>query len=308
MNLGNLAGAKQIKLVVRAIVDWGNPDDYTTWLNQFFAQPVPNGTQVTPPPFMQVKDSQGNWVTIPDSREFPLPPDGAPRTYVIDLTGLFPTNDYSLRINNFWNVTFDYIGIDTTQQQPITIQKINPQAYLSQVYAAQAGSPTGAFTKYGNVTSLVQSEDDMFVIGTQGDALSLQFPLSSIAAPAPGMVRDYFLYEASWFKDQSGNWGFGFGFTVDPLPFQTMSGFPYPPTENYPNDTAHQTYLAQWNTRAYTDPATPQNTTISQNSFVITGLSISAITAAMTYSNFKVGVFNIRFHKSKREITHVFAA
>ena len=104
------------------------------------------------------------------------------------------------------------------------------------------------------------------------------------------MARDYFLYEASWFKDQTGNWGFGFGFTVDPLPFQTMSGFPYPPSENYPNDTAHQAYLAQWNTRVYAEPPT-QNTTISQNSFAIPALSTFAVGAVMIYVNYKVGAF-----------------
>ncbi|HTY73976.1 MAG TPA: CARDB domain-containing protein [Candidatus Nanoarchaeia archaeon] len=249
LNLGDLSGAKQVKLVVRAIVDWGNPDDYTNWLNNFFAQPVPDGTQVTPPPYMEVKDAHGNWMRVPDGREFPLPSDGAARTYVIDLTGLFPTNDYSLRISNFWNVTFDYIGVDTSSQQNITVQKINPQAYLYQAFSAGNASATGDFTKYGNVTQLVLGEDDMFVIGRQGDAVSLQFPTSNLTAVPQGMVRDYFLYEASWFKDENGNWGFGFGFTVDPLPFQNMSGFPYPPSEGYPNDTAHQNYLQQWNTR-----------------------------------------------------------
>ncbi len=249
LNLGTLAEAKQVKLVVRAVVDWGSPDDYTVWLDKFFAQPVPDGTEVTPPPFMEVKNAQGNWVQIPMSREFPLPPDGVPRTYVIDLTGLFPTNDYSLRINNFWNVTFDFIGVDTTSQQAITVQRIQPKATLYQSYAAGTAAATGSFTKYGDVTPLLMAEDDMFVIGRQGDALSLQFPVDGLAAPAPGMARDYFLYEASWFKDETGNWGFGFGFTVDPLPFRSMSGFPYQPTESYPNDTTHQNYLTQWNTR-----------------------------------------------------------
>jgi hypothetical protein len=80
------------------------------WLDLFFAQPVPNQTQVTPPPHMEVKDSSGEWVRLQDSRQISLPPDGLARTFVVDLTGLFPTDDYSLRISNFWNVTFDYVG------------------------------------------------------------------------------------------------------------------------------------------------------------------------------------------------------
>ena len=249
LNLGNLTGAQQIELLVNAIVDWGSGDDYNTWLNKFFEQTVPNGTQVTPPPYLEVKDANGNWMRIPENRQIPLPPDGVARTYVVDLTGLFPTNDYSLRISNFWNVTYDYIAIDTTPQQNITIQKINPQAYLYQEFNASPAAATGNFTKYGNVTDLLLSENDMFVIGRQGDAVSLQFSTANLSTPMAGMVRDYFFYDACWFKDENGNWGFGFGFTADPLPFQNMTGFPYPPNENYPNDTTHQTYQQQWNTR-----------------------------------------------------------
>jgi hypothetical protein len=249
-----LSGASQIKLLVKAIVNWGDPNDYATWLDGFFAQPVPNGTQITPPPYMEVKDANGNWVRVPQSRDFPLPPDGVARTYVVDLTGLFPTDDYSLRISNFWNVTFDYIGVDTTTQQNVTIQRIDPQAYLYQSFGAGTESATGNFTRYGNVTQLVLTEDDKFVIGKQGDAVSLQFSTANLAAPAEGMVRDYFLFEATWFKDTNGNWGFGFGFTVDPLPFRGMSGFPYPPDESYPFDPEHQDYLSEWNTRVVNPP------------------------------------------------------
>jgi hypothetical protein len=250
LNLGNLANAKQIKLVVKAVVDWGSPDDYNNWLNYFFdpTNPVPDGTQITPPPLMEVKAANGSWIPVPESRQFPLPPDMTARTYVVDLTGLFPTNDYSLRISNFWNVTFDYIGVNFTPQQNITIHKIDPTAYMYQSF--QTGSlSSGSFTKYGNVTDLVTSENDQFVIGRQGDAVSMQFDAATLPQPSDGMVRDYFFFDSCWFKDENGNWGFGFGFTVDPLPFSNMTGFPYPQTESYPNDTEHTSYLTHWNTR-----------------------------------------------------------
>jgi hypothetical protein len=296
MDLGNLTGAKQIKLVVRAVVDWGSPDDYTTWLDKFFAQPVPDGTEITPPPYMEVQDANGNWVRVPQSRDFPLPPDVSPRTYVIDLTGLFPTNNYSLRINNFWNVTFDFIGVDLTPQQPITTQVIYPQAYLYASNPPGSGAATGALTKYGNVTELVQTYDDMFVIGRQGDAVSLYFPTANLTAPAPGMVRDFFLFEASWFKDETGNWGFGFGFTVDPLPFSNMTGFPYPADESYPNDTAHQDYLRDWNTRIIAAP----DDSASQNGFVNVAFSLVLMLPVMVYVMFKSPRLALGMAKKRR--------
>jgi hypothetical protein len=257
LNLGNLTGAPSVKLVVKAIVDWGSADDYTVWLDKFFAQPVPNGTQITPPPILEVKAANGSWIPVPESRQFPLPPDSVARTFVVDLTGLFPTNDYSVRISNFWNVTFDYIGVDTMPQQNITVHKIDPKAYLYQKFVTPSLS-NGNFTRYGNVTELLTSEDDKFVIGRQGDEVSMQFDASNIPAPAEGMVRDYFFYDSLWFKDEFGNWGFGFGFTADPLPFHDMSGFPYPYTESYPYDAVHMAYLQQYNTREITE-TTPYN-------------------------------------------------
>jgi hypothetical protein len=253
LNLGDLSNAEQIKLVVTGKVDWGSPDDYNTWIDNFFAQPVPNGTQITPPPYMEVKDVNGNWVRAPESRQFPIPPDVSPRTWVVDLTDLFPTNDYSLRINNFWNVTFDYIGVDTTSQTDVIIQRIDPQASLYQVFTTYSKSE-GNFTRYGDVTQLVLDADDKFVIGRQGDEVSLKFPSTDIAPAPENMERDIFLFVSGWFKDKYGNWGFGFGFTVDPLPFQDMSGFPYPPTESYPYDEDHLSYLLEYNTRTRTSP------------------------------------------------------
>jgi hypothetical protein len=166
---------------------------------------------------------------------------------------LFPTNDYSLRINNFWNVTYDYIAIDTTPQQNVSIHIVNPTAYMYQNFTS-GSQASGNFTKYGNVTELISTEDDMFVIGKQGDAVSLQFNLNDFTPRPEGMVRDYFFFDSLWFKDENGNWGFGFGFTVDPLPFRTMTGFPYPEGESYPYDPVHLAYLNEWNTRLVNPP------------------------------------------------------
>jgi hypothetical protein len=105
------------------------------------------------------------------------------------------------------------------------------------------------------VTQLVLNADDMFVIGMQGDQVALQFPTSSLAPIKDGMKRDFFLFVACWFKDPPGNWGYGFDFTVDQLPFQQMSGFPYPATESYPYDDAHLQYLSEYNTRVRTTPS-----------------------------------------------------
>jgi hypothetical protein len=105
---------------------------------------------------------------------------------------------------------------------------------------------TGNFTRYGDVTELLQSADDKFVIMRQGDEISILF--SADLPPVPeGMERDYFLFASVWFKVG----GLPYvQFTVDPLPFHAMSCFPYDTeTESYPYDAEHLLYLSEYNTR-----------------------------------------------------------
>jgi hypothetical protein len=260
LDLGDLSSAPQIKLIINGMVDWGAPEHYYTWVDGFktaFNEGlVPNGTQIYPAPYMEIKDASGQWVRIPQDRQMPTPSDYVPRSFAVDLTGLFPTDvsKYQIRLTNFFNVTFDYIGIDTTPQENIKVQRINPAATLHQIFASPS-SATGNFTKYGDVTQLVTEEDDMFVIGRQGDQVSLRFPTASLAPLEDGMERDYFMFVACWFKDPPGNWGYGFNFTVDPLPFRNMSGFPYPDTESYPCGEAYLQYLRECNTRVIKAPS-----------------------------------------------------
>jgi hypothetical protein len=187
----------------------------------------------------------------------PIPGDYVPRTFAVELNGLFPADvtEYKIRITNFWNVTFDYIGIDISPQANITVNEILPTATFEPLqYADTTSTASGMFTKYGDVTELLLEADDMFVIGMQGDRIALKFPTSSLPPLEDGTERSFFLFVASWFKDTPDNWGYGFDFTVEPLPFQNMSGFPYPDTESYPTSEEYTQYLQEWNTRAFNLP------------------------------------------------------
>jgi hypothetical protein len=260
LDLGDLSKAPALKLVIAGMVDWGSADAYYAWINQFkeaAAQGIlPNGTQIMPAPTLEIKDTNGKWVLAPQDRQIPLPSDYNARTFTVDLTGLFPANvkDCQVRFTNFWNVTYDYIGIDTSPQQTTTLQKLAPtSATLSQLWDSQSNA-SGTFTRYGDVTPLVQNADDMFVIGRQGDQVNMQFSTGDLKPVAPGMQRDYFFVVACWFKDPPGAWGYGFNFTVNPMPFMAMSGFPYPSTESYPYDAAHLAYIQAYNTRVLPPP------------------------------------------------------
>ena len=256
IDLGDLSGAEQIKLVVNGMADWGDPAPYYPWIESFEAAAaqglIEDGTEISPAPYMEIKDASGNWIKPPKDKQIPLPGDYVARTFAVDITDLFPpgTTDYEIRINNFWNITWNYIGIDLSPQQNITVQKINPEATLKPVeFGGTKSNASGNFTKYGNVTMLMQNADEMYVIGRQGDQIYLRFPTDNLTALAENMERDYFLVTACFYKDEPGEWGYGFDFTVNPMPFRGMSGYPYPSTESYPYDALHLAYLEEYNTR-----------------------------------------------------------
>ncbi|MCL5876323.1 MAG: hypothetical protein M1540_00740 [Candidatus Bathyarchaeota archaeon] len=258
LDLGNLTGASEIKLVITGMVDWGLAEPYYDWIDSFIEAAeqglVADGTEITPAPYLEVKAANGSWIRV--QRDIPLPADYRARTYTVDLTGIFPgdVTEYQIRFNNYWNVTYDYIGIDITAQQNITQQIIKPTSTVfSQLWETQSVS-SGYFTRYGDVTTLLQEADDMFVVGRQGDQVNMQFSTENLSPVAEGMERDYFFVVACWFKDPPGAWGYGFEFTVDPMPFLDMTGFPYTAAESYLYDAAHLAYLQQYNTRYIAPP------------------------------------------------------
>ena len=246
LNLGNLSAAQEIKLVVAGVIVYSSGQVQGQWASQFVSQ---NGVKPFPPPYMEVKDANGNWVRVPDNRQFPLA-EVTPESFVVDLTGLFPTSDYSLRINTFFDTRFDYIGVDTTPQQNIIIHTINPaSADFTQVFATNSTS-SGNFTRYGDVTELVREADDEFVIGRIGDRVSLKFDADELGPVPEGMERDYFVFASLWFKVNGLPY---LPFTVDPLPFTNMTAFPYSAAESYPYE-AHLNYIQKYNTREINVP------------------------------------------------------
>ncbi len=137
LNLGDLSNAKEIKLVVGAKITWPTTSAGGNNFMKYANQP---GVTPSPPPYMEVKAVNGSWVRVPDDREFPLP-DVTDDVFIVNLTGLFPTHDYELRINTYQDIQFDYIGVDTTSQQNVVVHTIMPShADFSQAFSTDSNS------------------------------------------------------------------------------------------------------------------------------------------------------------------------
>ena len=219
-------------------------------------------------PSVAVKDKTGEWKTVMDMIGIPA---GKNKTITVDLTGKFLSKDRQVRIETdmqiYWDMAFFTVG---EQAMPIEMTTLNPDSAdlhyrgFSEMYRPNPHAPhlfdyqkvtkeaqwrdlAGYYTRYGDVSALLQEVDDMYVILNAGDEITVEFDAARLPSLKPGWVRDFILYSDGWDKD--GDINTLTSQTVEPLPFHGMSAYPYPESEHYPDDEAHQEYRRKYNTR-----------------------------------------------------------
>jgi tetratricopeptide (TPR) repeat protein len=217
-------------------------------------------------PYVEALDAHGHWVRAVDDMGFPA---GGPRTITPDLTGKLPLGTTKIRITTNLQVYWDSILIDRSAQNgkvqlnavPLDNANLNFYGHPRQIegeprgnvkYVYEEVSPTGPFarqagdyTRYGDVLPLLTSFDDRMVVFGTGDEIALEFDPAKLPALPSGWTRDYFFLVKGYEKDM--DFYAADGFTVEPLPFKTMKGYPY--RGSYPVDRDHLDYLLEYNTR-----------------------------------------------------------
>jgi hypothetical protein len=134
----------------------------------------------------------------------------------------------------------------------------NPRNDLSYIYedVSETGPytrQTGNYTRYGDVTDLVRTPDDEYVIFGSGDEVVVDFDSTNLPELPDGWTRDYFFYANGFAKDM--DFYAAYGDTVSPLPFHTPLPYPYPEGIGYPEDERHLKYMLEYNTRGVAGPA-----------------------------------------------------
>jgi len=133
------------------------------------------------------------------------------------------------------------------------MQEFSPDGKLPTIYdydrqqTVAISHLAGKMTRHGQVTDLLRDRDDRFVIFGPSDELTVEFDAKSLPALPPGWKRSFVLKTWGYCKDCS-LWT-ATGDTIEPLPFQKMSKYPYGPEEHYPDDALHQDYLRHYQTR-----------------------------------------------------------
>ncbi|MCW5964773.1 MAG: VCBS repeat-containing protein [Bryobacterales bacterium] len=269
LDFGSVATDNRAFLVLNGWVDWA---DGSTFLAR-----EQEGDGGLVPPYLQVRDAKGKWQTVIDDLGMP---SGKTKTLAVDLTGKFLSASREVRIVTnlcvFWDEVF--LGEDaaapTVKLTPLSAREatlgyhgfstsiIHPERKKPEHSEYEPTTPVsywnptkGNYTRYGDILRLITDVDDRFAIMGSADEVRLAYRASD-APPLPnGWKRDYLLRVEGWAKDADANTAFGD--SVEPLPFRSMSQYPYPPTERYPDTPSHREYRETMNTRPallYTRP------------------------------------------------------
>lgn len=260
LDLGKLEDPKQIMLF---LTGWIYPTD--TSINIGISQ----NPDIDPPqpPSLWVLDQGGRWRNVMPYMGFP---GGKTKTIAVDLSNVFLTDDYRVRIATsmeiYWDAAFftvDEAPAELHQSElPLLAADLHYRGFSRRIEHPGNGpedydynskfphpkwSPMGGrFTRFGNVTELVADSDDRLVIMGSGDEMTLRFKADAIALP-DGWKRDFILYNVGWDKDA--NMNTLYGQSVEPLPFRGMNGYPDADGRQFPDTEFHREYLRKYQTR-----------------------------------------------------------
>jgi tetratricopeptide (TPR) repeat protein len=224
-------------------------------------------------PYVEALGADKKWKRVIDDMGFPA---GGPRTMTADLTGKLPNGTKKIRITTNLQIYWDSILVDRTRQftegqahaphvtpMPLASADLEFHGFPFKIegtppgnvkYIYEKTSPTGPYTRpkgnytrYGDVLPLLTSTDDKLVVFGSGDVVRLEFDPSNVPPPPKGWVRDYFFAANGYEKDM--DFYAAEGNFVAPLPFLSMSEYPYTPKQAFPLDDEHVNYLLEYNTR-----------------------------------------------------------
>lgn len=217
----------------------------------------------------------GRWVEL--FREVGYPA-GIRHMMTLDVTGKLLPGDRLIRISSNMELYWDQIFIAPilsdvglyVQEVPVKIADLHFLGYPKE-YSPDGRHPNlydyrsvdgaiawkimeGDYTRYGEVTELLDNADDCYVIMGRGEELTLRFSAGAFGPSPEGFDRSFILKTDSFCKDM--DLYSAYPDTVEPLPFHSMSTYPYGTNEKYPDDKKRREYRMRFNTRRVGNPYT----------------------------------------------------
>ncbi len=261
LDLGNISDTKNLQLFLNG---WIFPTDAS--INVALSQSEAIKLRS---PSLEVINANGQWEEVISNIGFP---SGKNKTVIVDLSDKFLSNERKVRIKTNMEIYWDYVFFakDNIKQKPIQTElqvelaNFHYRGYSNSYRKGGRYGPhwfdynnvttgqkwrdlNGNYTKYGDVTELLQNADDMYIIANAGDETTITFDATTLPKIQEGWKRDYLIYSVGWVKD--GDINTALGQTVEPLPFHGMSTYPYGNSEHYPDTENHRAYQKEYNLR-----------------------------------------------------------
>src|SRR5580658_7571643 len=267
LDLGKWNAGNPLRLLLHGFIEYFSASSmYAAW--QAGLEPMP--------PYVEAQLPDGSWKRVIDDMGFPA---GLPRTIVVDLSGKLPPGTRRIRLVTNLQIYWDQALVDNGPEAPqlmhrteltLASAQLAFRGYPEQIdgktpgdltynyqHISQTGPFTrsrGSYTRYGEVTPLLQSIDERFVIFGTGEDMDVEFSTASLPPLAAGWKRDYFFYANGFVKDM--DFYEASPFTVADMPFHAMTAYPYPAVQHYPDDTSATAYRLDWNDRYQRGSAT----------------------------------------------------
>jgi hypothetical protein len=219
---------------------------------------------------LEVEDAHGRWIVASPDLGFPA---GKNKTVLIDLgavrrAGVSHARRVRLRTN--LEIYWDWLAVaeDRSDISTRTVRIAPQRADLrfrgySKTDFSRREIPelprydeiantavrwrdlVGYYTRFGDVSELVRSVDDRYVIMNAGDELRLSF--AALPPPQAGWVRDFVLIGDGWEKD--GDFNTTFSKTVLPLPSHDRPDYGASPRPvDLEDDPVYRRHPEDWQT------------------------------------------------------------
>jgi hypothetical protein len=222
----------------------------------------------------------GRWISVLEEVGYPA---GINHSMTIDLTGHLRSTDCRLRVGSSMELYWDRIFLaQHLGDEPLTVKEISPKSadlhYLGypREYSPDGRRPNlcdygnldrsvswklmnGEYTRYGEVSELLQMPENHFVIMGHGDEVTLRFSEDAVPDLPSGQRRSFLLKTNSYCKDM--DLYTAHPDSVYPLPFHGMSGYPFGGDEGYPDTPQTRAYRKAYNTRHVGIPQFPEIST-----------------------------------------------
>jgi hypothetical protein len=254
--LAGIAANRRVYLVLAGWTDYPYPEAIYAAAQAGVPMAVPR---------LERQTADGRWESLGELG-FPA---GLPKVMTREVSGLAGAKGLKLRVRTNLQIYWDQVYLAPLSETPAAVavpvsratlahrgflQEVTPDGKRTPVgYTDDRTEPAavtrwrGNLTRTGDVTPLLTTVDDRFVLCGPGDEVTVEFDAAGLPPVKPGHVRSFVLRTHGYCKDTAPFTKTGGD--VGPLPFRGMGNYPDGAVDRSKAPAGQADYDREWNTR-----------------------------------------------------------